>query len=73
MSINTVYKIGLDTLDTIQISKKDFQRLCFINNAINDGWTVKKRKQIYIFSKRIEGCEKVFTENYLDNFIISTI
>jgi hypothetical protein len=68
---NTIYKIGLDAIDTVKIDKKDFQRLCFINNAINDGWSVKKRNQSYFFSKKIEGCEKVIAENYLDEFIIS--
>jgi hypothetical protein len=70
MSLNVVYKVELDATDSIKINKKDFQRLCFINNAVNNGWSVKKRKQIYTFSKKIKGCKKVFTENYLDEFII---
>ncbi len=68
---NTIYKISLDALDTVKIDKKDFQRLCFINNALNDGWSVKKREQTYIFSKKIEGIKKVIAENYLDEFIVS--
>jgi hypothetical protein len=52
MSLNVVYKVELDATDSIKINKKDFQRLCFINNAVNNGWSVKKRKQIYTFSKK---------------------
>jgi hypothetical protein len=71
MSLNTIYKVDLDALDNIRITKKDFQRLCFINNAINAGWSVKKRKNMYIFSKKTEVCEKIFTESYLDDFVAS--
>jgi hypothetical protein len=41
----------------------------FIMNAIEDGWSVKKREESYIFSKKHEGCCQIFHENYLNIFI----
>ena len=49
----------------IKIDKTEFQKIIFINNVINDGWTVKKCDKSYIFTKKHE----IFQENYLELFI----
>ena len=33
----------------VEIDKIKFQKMVFVFNAINDGWTIKKRKDSYIF------------------------
>jgi len=38
-------------------------------NALENGWKVKKRKGSYIFTKRHEGCKKIFKDGYLDFFL----
>ena len=38
----------------IKIDKTEFQKIIFINNVINDGWTVKKCDKSYIFTKKHE-------------------
>lgn len=48
---------------------KETQKMVFIFNAINDGWIVKKRDNIYIFSKKHHGNKKIFRSDYLDKFI----
>jgi len=53
----------------IKIGKNDFQKMIFINNVINDGWTVKKCEASYIFTKKHENRREIFQENYLDSFI----
>ena len=63
------FKISLPNEDNVKISKKDFKKMMFINNAIENGWTVKKRQSNYIFSKKHENKVEVYDKNYLENFI----
>lgn len=55
--------------DQIQFSKKDFQKMIFIINAVEDGWSVKKIDDSYIFTKKHEGKKEIFQNEYLDKFI----
>ena len=41
----------------------------FITNALEKGWSVKKRNDSYIFTKKHEGKREVFQNNYLDTFV----
>jgi len=55
------------------IDKILFQKMHFIYNAINDGWSAKKQNDSYIFTKNHEGRREIFSEDYLlafmkDNF-----
>jgi hypothetical protein len=63
----------LDIPDNIKMDRKYFQKLVFLNNALNDGWTVKKSAENYIFTKKHENKREIFQENYLENFIISNL
>jgi hypothetical protein len=69
MSLNVVYKVELDANRLYKDKQKDFQRLCFINNAVNNGWSVKEKTDLR-FQKKNKGMQKVFTENYLDESYI---
>ncbi len=57
-------------------SKKNYckeKKIDFIFNAIEDGWSVKKENQNYIFSKNHNCEQEVFSESYLDDFIYKYI
>ena len=54
----------------ISISQKHFQKMIFITNAIEHGWSIKKRKDKYIFKKKNDRLE-CLKEDYLDKFIES--
>jgi len=43
--------------------------MLFLFNAINDGWSIKKRKDSYIFTKNHEGKKEVFEDSYLHTFM----
>ena len=56
-------------LDNIKLNK-----MKFIFNAINDGWTVEKQfnnndEEKYIFRKKHENKKEIFSNNYLEKFI----
>ena len=52
---------------------KQLQIMAFLMNALEKGWTVKKKNNEYIFSKKHEGKREVFQENYLESFIQSNL
>ncbi len=56
-------------LRPVSIDNMSLQKMGFIMNALEKGWTVKKRDDSYVFSKKHEGKKEIFMENYLDTFI----
>lgn len=54
-------------------NKLQLQKMMFIMNALNDGWTVKKSQDKYIFSKKHENKVEVFQEEYLATFILQNM
>jgi hypothetical protein len=42
-------------------------------NALNDGWSVKKNQDKYIFKKKHENKIEIFQEDYLATFIMSNM
>jgi len=43
--------------------------MLFLYNALDNGWSIKKRKDSYIFTKNHEGKKEVFNEEYLGMFM----
>ena len=59
--------INIDNIDTID--HITIQKMLFIFNALNGGWTVKKKQKKYFFTKKHEGKHEIFLESYLKRFI----
>jgi hypothetical protein len=59
----------------IEMDKRQFQKIMFIHNAIEQGWSVKKStdSDSYIFIKKHENRREIFSANYLENFIRSNM
>jgi hypothetical protein len=62
----------------IEFDNLKFKKMIFLYNALDNGWSIKKRKDSYIFTKNHEGKKEVFDENYLamfmkDNFNINNL
>ena len=53
----------------IQIDSSKFQKMAFLYNALEDGWSVRKRNNSYVFKKKHEGKRAVFLDTYLNTFI----
>lgn len=45
-------------------------KMAFIYNALEDGWTIKKNNNNYIFTKNHKGKKEVYLDSYLKNFIV---
>jgi len=56
-------------MEEIQLDKKKFQKMLFLTNALEKGWTIKKVNSKYIFTKKHENKKEIFQEDYLEKFI----
>jgi hypothetical protein len=50
-----------------------YLKMLFLYNSIQDGWTVKKKEDVYIFSKKHHNKKEVWRDEYLTNFITSNL
>jgi len=66
--MSTELKITINDKN-INIDSVTFQKMMFLYNSINDGWTIKKRNDSYIFIKNHEGKREVFQDSYLMKFM----
>ena len=74
MLSNMSLTISLDYLKDIEnknykIDPMKFQKMLFIYNAIEDGWSLKKKNDCYIFSKKTDNKKEVIKDEYLANFM----
>lgn len=53
----------------LEVDKIKFQKMVFLYNALDNGWSIKKRNDSYIFTKNHEGKKEVFDETYLSIFM----
>jgi hypothetical protein len=67
-------KINLDSLKDLENSnfKVDaikFQKMLLLYNTIEQGWSVKKRNDSYVFTKNHENKKEVLDDSYLMKFM----
>ena len=56
-------------IEDIEIDKIKFKKMFFLFNALENGWSIKKKKDSYIFTKNHEGKKEIFDESYLAIFM----
>ena len=49
------------------------QKMALIYNALEDGWTVKKKENKYIFIKNHKGKKEVYLDDYLKKFMTENL
>jgi hypothetical protein len=62
-------EIKIENAKSLEINKIKFQKMVFLFNALDNGWSIKKRKDSYIFTKNHEGKKEIFDESYLSIFM----
>ena len=67
-------KIRLDSLKDLEnsnfkIDAIKFQKMLLLYNSIEQGWSVKKQNNSYVFSKKHEGKKEVLEDTYLLKFM----
>ena len=67
-------KINLESLkdlenDNVKIDVIKFQKMILVFNSIEQGWSVKKRNDSYVFTKNHENKKEVLDDSYLMKFM----
>jgi hypothetical protein len=66
-------KINFDCLKDLEnnfkIDSIKLQKMMLLFNSIEDGWSVKKRKDSYVFTKNHENKKEVLDDSYLLKFM----
>jgi hypothetical protein len=62
-------EINLENEKSLEIDKIKFQKMVFLYNALDNGWSIKKKQNSYIFTKNHEGKKEVLNESYLSIFM----
>jgi hypothetical protein len=67
------FKINLESLinleDNCKINTIQFQKMLLLFNAIEEGWTVKRKNESYVFTKNHENKKEVLQDSYLLKFM----
>ena len=64
--------INIDT-SNMKIDCIMLQKMIFLYNALESGWVVKKKKNVYIFTKNHEGKKEVLLDDYLKRFMMQNL
>lgn len=59
----------INVTDFSKVSRAFVTKMAFIHNALENGWSVKKNKESYIFTKKHEGKKEMFSDSYLSTFV----
>jgi len=67
-------KINLDSLKDLEntdykIDAIKFQKMLLLYNTIEQGWSIKKRNDSYVFTKNHENKKEILDDSYLMKFM----
>jgi predicted transposase YbfD/YdcC len=67
-------RLNLDSLkdlenQNVKVDAIKFQKMLLLYNSIEQGWSVKKRDDSYVFSKQHENKKEVLEDSYLLKFM----
>jgi hypothetical protein len=67
-------KINLDSLKDLEnnnfkVDAIKFQKMLLLFNTIEQGWSVKKRNDSYVFTKNHENKKEILDDSYLLKFM----
>lgn len=65
--------IQISTTENLKIDPIILHKMAFLYNALENGWNVKKRNDLYIFKKNHEGKKEVYLDDYLKRFMKENI
>jgi hypothetical protein len=71
-------KINLDSLKDLEntnykLDAIKFQKMLLLYNTIEQGWSVKKRNDSYVFTKNHENKKEVLDDSYLMKFMTTSL
>ena len=64
---------SLENSNNIKIDYIKFKKMLLIYNALEEGWTIKKKNDSFIFEKKHEGKKEILLDSYLERFMKSNL
>ena len=61
--------VASDIVNPLSIDPIILHKMAFLYNALEEGWKINKKKDMYIFTKNHEGKKEVFLDDYLKGFM----
>jgi hypothetical protein len=62
-------QIKINKIDKNDIDKTTLHKMILLFNALEDGWTIHRNNQSYVFSKNHEGKKEILLDSYLLKFM----
>ena len=59
--------------DNVKVDVITFQKMIFLFNSIEQGWSIKKRNGAYVFTKSHENKKEILEDSYLLKFMKSNL
>ena len=56
-------------INNSEINIIKLQKMIFLFNALENGWTIKKKNNLYVLTKNHEGKKEVYLDDYLKRFM----
>ena len=69
MNTSTDILVNVSEPGQVEIDQIKFKKMVFLYNALDNGWSIKKKQDSYIFTKNHEGKKEIFDEGYLAIFM----
>ena len=60
-------------INELNIDYIKLQKMAFLYNALENGWTIKKQNEVYVFTKNHQGAKEIFLDSYLRRFMMENI
>jgi hypothetical protein len=73
LTINIEEYLENNNNNKIKISPLVFQKMNLIYNALEEGWSIKKKDTSYIFTKKHENKKEIIEDSYLLKFMKSNL
>lgn len=61
--------IKINNAENLSVDYVMLQKMAFLYNALENGWTITKNNDKYIFVKKHEGEKEIMLDSYLRRFI----
>ena len=62
-------QIKINKIDKTNIDKTTLHKMILLFNALEEGWTIHRNNQAYVFSKNHEGKKEILLDSYLLKFM----
>ena len=68
-----IMDIYIESNEKQDINYITLEKMKFLYNALESGWTIVKKDDKYIFNKKHEGEKEIYLESYLQQFIVANM